>query len=82
MVAGLIGSLTVRRRRLWMRLSPAGDDVDAGKSRTRVTVGGLARSDSGNFTAEFAALAHRLHTVAPVASALSVPDLVRSGQRT
>lgn len=83
MVAGLIGSLTVRRRRLWMRLSPAGDDdVDAGKSRTRVTVGGLARSDSGNFTAEFAALAHRLHAVAPVASALSVPDLVWSGQRT
>ncbi|MGI8666585.1 MAG: cytochrome c biogenesis protein ResB [Jatrophihabitans sp.] len=48
MVLGLLGSLAVRRRRLWVRLIP-----DAGGDRTLVAVGGLARNDSGNFTAEF-----------------------------
>jgi cytochrome c biogenesis protein len=58
MVLGLFGSLGVRRRRLWLRIAPA---VDGGiGSPTVVTVGGLARSDSGNFTTEFAALLERL----------------------
>src|SRR6185437_10178319 len=48
MVLGLLGSLAVRRRRLWVRITPAEDGV-----RSLVAVGGLARSDSGNFTAEF-----------------------------
>jgi cytochrome c biogenesis protein len=46
MVVGLIGSLTVRRRRLWVRLVPG----DAG---TVVTVGGLARTDADTYAAEF-----------------------------
>jgi cytochrome c biogenesis protein len=46
MVVGLIGSLTVRRRRLWVRLVPG----DAG---TVVTVGGLARTDADTYAPEF-----------------------------
>ncbi|HJQ01428.1 MAG TPA: cytochrome c biogenesis protein ResB [Jatrophihabitans sp.] len=48
MVLGLLGSLAVRRRRLWIRITPAEDGL-----RSLVAVGGLARNDSGNFTAEF-----------------------------
>ena len=64
MVVGLVGSLGVRRRRLWLRLRPgaATDPAEPGGtgSLTVVSVGGLARSDSGNFTAEFASLVERL----------------------
>jgi cytochrome c biogenesis protein len=58
MVLGLFGSLGVRRRRLWLRIAPARPDADG--SPTVVSVGGLARSDSGNFTTEFAGLLSRL----------------------
>jgi cytochrome c biogenesis protein len=60
MVIGLLGSLGVRRRRLWVRLTPSSDAPD--ESLTVVSVGGLARSDSGNFTTEFAALLERLRS--------------------
>ncbi|HEV7205842.1 MAG TPA: cytochrome c biogenesis protein ResB [Jatrophihabitans sp.] len=62
MVIGLFGSLGVRRRRLWLRIAPARGD--GGSSPTVVDVGGLARSDSGNFTAEFAAWQERLRQAA------------------
>ena len=63
MVVGLIGSLFIRRRRLWLRAAPsvAGDSA----SPTVVTVGGLARSDSGNFTEEFNGLFERMRACAP-----------------
>lgn len=69
MVVGLAGSLAVRRRRVWLRLTPAepasGPGAGAGRaSPTVVDVGGLARSDSGNFPAEFAALVERLRSAA------------------
>jgi cytochrome c biogenesis protein len=54
MVLGLLASLGVRRRRIWLRVS------EGAASPTVVQVGGLARSDSGNFTTEFAALLERL----------------------
>jgi cytochrome c biogenesis protein len=57
MIAGLLGSLAVRRRRLWLRLSIAEQGT-----RTLVEMGGLARNDSGNFTEEFAAIVERLLT--------------------
>jgi hypothetical protein len=38
-----------------------------------VTVGGLARSDSGNFTAEFAALLDRLRNAGAPVSRDAVP---------
>jgi cytochrome c biogenesis protein len=61
MVLGLLASLGVRRRRLWLRVTPSADPQDG--SPTVVSVGGLARSDSGNFTTEFAALLERLRGV-------------------
>jgi cytochrome c biogenesis protein len=71
MVIGLLASLGVRRRRVWLRIAPGGTAEDG--SPTVVTIGGLARSDSGNFTTEFATLLTRLRSagtpVEPVASA-------------
>ncbi|MGB9377502.1 MAG: cytochrome c biogenesis protein ResB [Mycobacteriales bacterium] len=51
MVIGLLLSLRIRRRRVWFRFSPDPGTDDAG--RTVVAVGGLARTDSDTFTAEF-----------------------------
>lgn len=62
MVVGLFGSLAVRRRRLWLRIAGPARAEDDG-SPTVVQVGGLARSDSGNFTTEFAGLLERLANV-------------------
>ncbi|MDT0260948.1 cytochrome c biogenesis protein ResB [Jatrophihabitans lederbergiae] len=68
MVTGLLGSLTVRRRRVWVRIT------EQPGARTLVSVGGLARNDSGNFPAEFetivASVQSSLHPGAqpPVAS--------------
>ncbi len=71
MVVGLLGSLGIRRRRLWVRIAPAG--AAEPESPTVVTVGGLARSDSGHFPTEFAGLLERLRgratPVEPVVSA-------------
>lgn len=64
MVVGLGASLGVRRRRLWLRIAPAADGP--GTANTLISVGGLARSDSGNFTTEFATLLERLSAAAPV----------------
>jgi cytochrome c biogenesis protein len=58
MVVGLLGSLGVRRRRVWLRITPATGAEN--RSPTVVSVGGLARSDSGNFNTEFTALLKRL----------------------
>ncbi len=65
MVVGLILSLSVRRRRLWLRATPD----RAG--RTLVTVGGLVRSDGDGFTREFPAIAADLAT--PDRTAAPVP---------
>jgi len=62
MVVGLLGSLGIRRRRVWLRITPASEALDG--APTVVSVGGLARSDSGNFSTEFAALLRRLRTAA------------------
>jgi cytochrome c biogenesis protein len=56
-VAGLLLSLRVRRRRCWVRARPAADAEHGG--RTVVEAGGLARSDSERFAAEFAELVGR-----------------------
>ncbi|MDP9117476.1 MAG: cytochrome c biogenesis protein ResB [Actinomycetota bacterium] len=63
MVIGLLGSLGVRRRRMWLRITPSTDARD--RSHTVVAIGGLARSDSGNFRTEFAGLLTRLRDAAP-----------------
>ncbi|HEY2297023.1 MAG TPA: cytochrome c biogenesis protein ResB [Jatrophihabitans sp.] len=71
MVLGLFGSLGVRRRRVWLRLTPS--SATDGPSPTVVSVGGLARSDSGNFTNEFAALLERLRAAGIPAQEQLVP---------
>jgi cytochrome c biogenesis protein len=63
MVLGLCLSLFVRRRRLWLRATPAAADSPSG--RTVVELGGLARSGPDAFDAEFAQLVERLRASAP-----------------
>jgi cytochrome c biogenesis protein len=69
MVLGLAASLGVRRRRVWVRIAPDGELP--GGPHTLVRVGGLARSDSGNFTTEFDGLLARLRDAG---APMSVPD--------
>ena len=58
MIAGLICSLTVRRRRLWLRVAA---DPTGG---ARVQAGALARTDNDRFHDDFARLVTRLSTPA------------------
>jgi cytochrome c biogenesis protein len=62
MVLGLCLSLFVRRRRVWVRASPAGGGPEGG--RTVVEVAGLARSGAEGFREEFDGLAARLRGTA------------------
>jgi cytochrome c biogenesis protein len=57
-IAGLLGSLRVRRRRFWIRAIPA--QASDGARSTVVTAAGLARSDVGGFVTELDDLADRL----------------------
>jgi cytochrome c biogenesis protein len=54
MMAGLLVSLVVRRRRVWVRISPAGP------STVNVELGGLARTDNSGWGDEFERLTARL----------------------
>ncbi len=63
MVLGLISSLFIRRRRVWLRITPAASGESP--SPTVVWVGGLARSDRGDFTDEFGVLFARLREAGP-----------------
>jgi len=54
MMAGLVVSLVVRRRRVWVRIAPG----DAGT--VSVELGGLARTDNSGWGDEFERLTHRL----------------------
>jgi cytochrome c biogenesis protein len=49
-IAGLLGSLRVRRRRFWLRAVPA--ESSSGQRSTVVTAAGLARTDVGGFVVE------------------------------
>ncbi|WP_028934803.1 cytochrome c biogenesis protein ResB [Pseudonocardia spinosispora] len=48
---GLAGSLSIKRRRFWVRISPA-DQADQ-PGRTVVEIGGLARTDQAGYGEEF-----------------------------
>ncbi len=77
MVVGLLGSIGIRRRRLWLRITP---DTSGGPSeRSLIAVGGLARSDSGNFSAEFIAVVERL-TAAMGPPSAPLPERVPAGK--
>ena len=54
MMAGLVVSLVVRRRRIWVRITPA----SAGT--VSVELGGLARTDNSGWGDEFERLTERL----------------------
>ncbi len=58
MMAGLLVSLTVRRRRVWARITPAGQTPPAGT--VKVELGGLARTDNSGWGEEFDKLATQL----------------------
>ncbi|AWB83299.1 cytochrome c biogenesis protein ResB [Corynebacterium liangguodongii] len=53
MLASLIGSVAIKRRRIWVRLVPEGES-------TRVEMAGLARTDRAGWGAEFDELAGRV----------------------
>ncbi|AMY17693.1 MULTISPECIES: cytochrome c biogenesis protein ResB [Nocardiaceae] len=55
MMAGLVVSLVIKRRRIWVRVYPADDP-----RRTVVELGGLARTDQAGWGDEFDRLADRL----------------------
>ncbi|HEV7579999.1 MAG TPA: cytochrome c biogenesis protein ResB [Mycobacterium sp.] len=58
MMAGLLVSLLVRRRRVWVRLTP----VESGPGTVNVELGGLARTDNSGWGDEFERLTERLLT--------------------
>ncbi|MEU1207720.1 cytochrome c biogenesis protein ResB [Nocardia sp. NPDC005825] len=60
MMAGLLVSLLVKRRRIWLRVYP-GEESD-GVRRTVVEMGGLARTDQAGWGGEFDRLRERLLT--------------------
>jgi cytochrome c biogenesis protein len=55
LIAGLATSLIIKRRRLWIRVTPAED-----RSRTVIEVGGLARTDRAGYGEQFDKLAAEL----------------------
>jgi cytochrome c biogenesis protein len=62
MIAGLLCSLWVRRRRLWVRARPGDPDSgDGAAGRTVVEAGGLARTDADGFAEEFRELVAAMH---------------------
>ncbi|MGW2659754.1 cytochrome c biogenesis protein ResB [Nocardia tengchongensis] len=60
MMAGLLVSLLVKRRRIWLRVYP--DTATDGVRRTVVEMGGLARTDQAGWGGEFDRLRERLLT--------------------
>ena len=56
MMAGLLVSLVVRRRRIWVRVAPAA----GGTGTVNVEMGGLARTDNSGWGDEFERLTQRL----------------------
>ncbi|WP_216916920.1 cytochrome c biogenesis protein ResB [Nocardia noduli] len=61
MMAGLLVSLLVKRRRVWIRVYPEADGAGTvGQRRTVVEMGGLARTDQAGWGGEFEQLRERL----------------------
>lgn len=56
MLLGLGGSLLFKRRRVWVRVTPA----ENGQSGTVVEIGGLARTDQAGYGEEFGRIAEQL----------------------
>lgn len=59
MVAGLVLSLSVKRRRFWVRVRPV-TGTDPHDDRSRIELGGLARTDRAGYGEEFDRLSREL----------------------
>jgi cytochrome c biogenesis protein len=68
LLAGLMCSLTVRRRRFWARVGPAAD------GRTLLSIGGLARTDRAGYGEEFDRLRADLFGKEPLVKDPAVKD--------
>ena len=75
MMAGLLVSLIVRRRRVWVRIVPSGGQQrsdpgieSAAGGTVKIELGGLARTDNSGWGSEFEKLAERLLTDLPAAA--------------
>ncbi len=78
MMAGLVVSLVVRRRRVWVRLTMAGRE-EAGT--VNVELGGLARTDNSGWGDEFERLTERLMAgLGEPVAADRTPAAIRSSQ--
>lgn len=64
-IFGISASLSIKRRRIWVRAEPHPGDDDQGSARTVVTVGGLARTDQAGYGEEFTILAADLLKPSP-----------------
>jgi cytochrome c biogenesis protein len=62
MMGGLLVSLLVRRRRVWVRLTPVTDRAGQAPGTVNVELGGLARTDNSGWGDEFERLTERLLT--------------------
>ena len=74
MMAGLVVSLVVRRRRVWVRLSPAGPGT------VSVELGGLARTDNSGWGDEFERLTQRLSPCPPGGTGPQDDDVQREAE--
>ncbi|HWE91295.1 MAG TPA: cytochrome c biogenesis protein ResB [Pseudonocardiaceae bacterium] len=71
LLLGLITSLVIKRRRLWVRAGPSDDGpprAGGGSGRTVVEIGGLARTDQAGYGEEFVTLSARLLAAARTAA--------------
>ena len=76
MIAGLVVSLVIRRRRVWIRIRPD-RDVDS----TSVELGGLARADHAGWGPEVTTLCERLVAADPIEHHSGTRKLIRKGDR-
>lgn len=74
MMAGLVLSLMVRRRRIWARVTVDDDNV------TRVDLGGLAKTDRSGWGSEFDGLRDRLVAAAAITPVLPGGGLLESAE--
>ncbi|ORT59813.1 cytochrome c biogenesis protein ResB [Streptomyces sp. CB03238] len=72
-IAGLVGSLFIQRRRIWIRAVRGDDGV------TVVEMAGLGRSESAKLPEELADLAVTLHSVAPTAPEAEAEEAAAEG---
>ena len=59
-IFGISASLSIKRRRIWVRVAPAPGTGADDPARTVVEVGGLARTDQAGYGEEFTRLAKDL----------------------